>query len=73
MRNADVAKMFEIKPQADILTRGNSRALATLDRWARLGFEEGQTEEERREDIAVSEEPKIDDQMIADLPGELNV
>lgn len=54
------------------MTKRNIAALKILHKWAMKVKGLEQTEAERREDIAVSEEPKVEDMMINDLPGELN-
>lgn len=72
MRNADVGRMLNKETVKSRPDRGALRAINTMHRWAREGFEEGQTEAERREDVAASEETRVDDNLINDLPGELN-
>ena len=73
MRNADIGKMLNGENAGPKPTRGALKAINTMHRWARMGFEEGQTEAERREDIAASEGPRVDDTLFQDVPGELNV
>lgn len=71
MRNTDIGRMLNGETAKQTLTKGALEAINTMHRWARAGFEEGQTEAERREDIAASEGPRVDDTLFQDVPGEI--